>query len=65
MTLAQLADRWQTLTLAAVEAVVGPAQPDPFENIAADDGTAIDVFCGSGQPPLADAWHGILPEFDR
>jgi hypothetical protein len=50
MTLAQLADRWQTLTLAAVEAVVGPAQPDPFENIAADDGTAIDIFCGAEQP---------------
>jgi hypothetical protein len=29
MTLAQLADRWQTLTLAAVEAVVGQPEPEP------------------------------------
>jgi len=21
-------------------------QPDPFDNIAADDGTALDIFCG-------------------
>jgi hypothetical protein len=29
MTLAQLADHWQTLTLAAVEAVVGQPEPEP------------------------------------
>jgi hypothetical protein len=29
MTLAQLADRWQTLALAAVEAVVGQPEPEP------------------------------------
>jgi hypothetical protein len=28
MTLSQLADRWQTLTLAAVEAVVGQPEPE-------------------------------------
>jgi hypothetical protein len=28
MTLAQLADHWQTLTLAAVEAVVGQPEPE-------------------------------------
>jgi hypothetical protein len=48
MTLAQLADRWQTLTLAAVEAVVGQTEPEPRP-----------------EPPLADAWTGIIPEFDR
>jgi len=29
MTLAELADRWHTLTLAAVEAVVGQPEPEP------------------------------------
>jgi hypothetical protein len=47
MTLAEIADRWQTLTLAAVEAVVGELEPDTAE------------------PTPADAWEGILPEFDR
>ena len=48
MTLAQLADHWQTLTLAAVEAVVGQPEPEP-----------------QTEPPLVDAWAGIIPEFDR
>jgi len=48
MTLAQLADRWQTLALAAVEAVVGQPEPEP-----------------QPEPQPADAWTGILPEFDR
>jgi len=39
MTLAEIADRWQTLTLAAVEAVVGepeteePQPTDPWHGI--------------------------------
>jgi hypothetical protein len=48
MTLAQLADHWHTLTLAAVEAVVGQPEPET-----------------QPEPPLADAWAGIIPEFDR
>jgi len=50
MTLAQLADRWQTLTLAAVEAVVGPVEPDPEIEL---------------EPNVEQAWDGIIPEFDR
>jgi len=50
MTLAQLADRWQTLTLAAVEAVVGQPETEPEPQ---------------REPDLSDPWHGILPEFDR
>jgi len=50
MTLAQLADHWQTLTLAAVEAVVGQPEPEPEPQ---------------PEPAMADPWHGILPEFDR
>jgi len=50
MTLAQLADRWQTLTLAAVEAVVGPVKPAPELE---------------PEPTLDHAWDGIITEFDR
>jgi hypothetical protein len=53
MTLAQLADHWQTLTLAAVEAVVGQPEPEPQPE---------------PQPepePEPEPWHGIIPEFDR
>jgi hypothetical protein len=50
MTLAQLADCWQTLALAAVEAVVGPVEPAP----------EVDP-----EPTLDQAWDGIIPEFDR
>jgi len=48
MTLAEIADRWQTLTLAAVEAVVGQPEHEP-----------------QPEPPMTDAWTGILPEFDQ
>lgn len=51
MTLAQLADCWQTMTLAAVEAVVGQAAPEPEPE--------------PPPPSLVDAWEGIVPEFDR
>jgi hypothetical protein len=62
MTLAQLADCWQTLTLAAVQAVVGQLEPEPHpEPSLADpwDGILPEPH---PEPSLADPWDGILPE---